>query len=872
MELRLAGRTAWLALAAAICALSWAQSGNAPPQTRRAAREAGLQERARRLNAEVLSLQRTIRESDENGRRALQQRAAGPLQARARALRDLARSNPAEALRFLLDSQALDALRTDFPELASELEQHGEWEGPVDTLVLDGEDLEDHEVVHHLRLDGGEVLEVRMAGPEPEGIECGRRARFRGVRIGEVVVAAEGEVLGAADAKAAAEGRTATAACGPRGQQNIAVLLVTFPGVAAPSGVTPASVHTMLFGMAGRSLHGYWNEASYGQTSASGTVLGWYTLDRVYTCDEYYAMRSAAIAAADADIDFRNYNRLFIIFPNPGGCSWAGISNVGCSSFTSADGTVPASSTWMLAQYFTGVDNAVRLAAHEGGHALGLMHARSRRFTGEPLAAPGTAGTISEYGDILSAMGSWNLGHYNVEQKIRLGWLSSANVQQVQSAGTYTLRPLEMPAGGVQALQVARGGSSNAWLWLEYRQPLGSYDTTLNPQVFTGALIHYRDSSTGSYTDLLDFTPATTSFGDAALAAGSTWQDPYTGLSISPASPSSSGLTVNISYASSPCAEAPPSLSLSPPNPSAQPGGSVSYTLTLRNNDSSTCGSRAFSLSSTLPQGWTTTFSQSSVTLAPGQSANVTMTKSVPASASPATYQVNAVAQSQSASVTATASLTVAAACSMAAPTLSLSPSNPSAQPGSSVTYTVSIRNNDPSSCSARSFSLSSTLPQGWTTAFSSASVTLAPGQSMNLTMTKTVPASASPSTYQVNAVAQSQSGAVAASASLTVVAPAPLSVSFSQQAAVSAVRTSVNFTVQVLSGSSPASGATVMFTLRKPGGATVVSPPVRTDSKGIASWSYRFQNKDPKGVYTVTATAAFNNQTATATSTVTLQ
>jgi uncharacterized repeat protein (TIGR01451 family) len=208
----------------------------------------------------------------------------------------------------------------------------------------------------------------------------------------------------------------------------------------------------------------------------------------------------------------------------------------------------------------------------------------------------------------------------------------------------------------------------------------------------------------------------------------------------------------------------------------------------------------------------------------------------------------------------------------MAAPTLSLSPSNPSAQPGSSVTYTVSIRNNDPSSCSARSFSFSSTLPQGWTTAFSSSSVTLAPGQSANLTMTKTVPASASPSTYQVNAVAQSQSGAATALASVTVAAPAPLTVSFSQQAAVSAVRTSVNFSVQVLSGGSPASGALVMFTLRKPGGATEVSPPIRTDSKGIASWSYRFQNKDPKGVYTVTATAAFNNQTATATSTVTLQ
>ncbi len=688
--------------------------------------------------------------------------AAEQLRERAMALKELARTDPAEALRLFLDEGALASLRKEFPGQAALLEQHGEWEGPVETLVVDDENLEEHETIHFLEAEG-ETLEVRVAGEQPEGIECGKRARFRGVRIGEVVAAMEGVVVASGDAAAAP-------ACGPRGPQNIAVLLVTFPGIAPPAGVTPASVHSMLFGTSGRSLHGYWNEASYGSVTATGTVLGWYTLNQTYSCNDYYAMRNAAIAAADPDIDFRNYNRLFIIFPNPGSCGWAGLSNVGCGSFSSADGTINASSSWMLAQYFTGTDGAVKLSAHEGGHALGLMHSRSRRFTGEALGPLGTAGTISEYGDVQSAMGSWNLGHYTAEQKLKLGWLATSNVITVQSAGNYTVKPLEMPGGGSpQALQIQRGTGNNAWLWLEFRQPVGNYDTTLNSQIFSGALIHYKDSNTGSYTDLLDFTPATNSFNDASLPAGSSWQDPYTNLSLSITGATSTGLSVQVVYGSAPCTEAPPTISLSPPNPSAEPGKSAGYTVTLKNNDSANCASRIFDLASTKPQGWTTTFSSPSVTLVPGQSVNIAMTKSVPDSAAPGTYEVDAVASASSTQVSATASLTVVAPPPPPPP-------------------------------------------------------------------------------------------------------PAPLTVSFNQSAATVNVRTSVQFSAVVLSGDKPAAGATVVFELRKPDGSTTSSRGIKADSAGIATWSYRFQNKDPKGSYTVTATASYNGQTASASTTVTLQ
>jgi len=862
-----------MTLSAALGALSWAQDGSGSPGGRQAARRAELAAKAREWNALVLESGNRSRITERESRRAIQLQAGEVLRERARVLQELARTDPAEALRVMFDEKALAALRASFPEESGLLEQHGEWEGPVDTIVMDGEDLEQHEVVHHLQ-SAGETLEIRLAGPQPEGIGCGAWVRFRGVRIGDVVAAEEAEIAAADSAVSKSGERAAAAACGPRGPQNIAVLLVNFPGVSPPSGVTPAQVHSVLFGTTGRSLHGYWNEASYGQTSATGTVLGWYTLDRVYSCDEYYAMRSAAIAAADADIDFRNYNRLFILFPNPGGCSWAGLSNVGCSSFSSAEGTISASSSWMLAHYFADTDKGVKLSAHEGGHGLGLMHARSRRFAGEPLGAPGAAGTISEYGDSHSAMGYWNLGHYSVEQKLWLGWLTSANVQQVQTAGTFTLKPLETPAAGPQALQVQRGSGSSNWLWLEFRQPLGKYDTTLGQQIFSGALIHYRDTTAGSHTDLLDFTPATSSFSDAALAAGSAWQDPYTNLRLSVTGASSSGLTVTVGYGIAACTAAAPTLTLSPPNPSAQPGGSAGFTATLRNNDAASCGSRTFSFASTLPQGWTTTFSSPGVTLAPGQSVSITMTKSVPPSTTSGTYGVNLTAQSSTGSVSAAANITVLTACAQATPTLSLSPSNPSAQPGATVSWSLSIRNNDSSSCSSRSFSLSSSQPAGWGTTFSSQSLALAPGQSATVTMTKSVPSSTPSGTYAVNATAQSSQSTANATASVTVQAAsstsAPLTVAFQQTVLITSNRSSLVSTVRVLSGTAPVAGAAVTFALRKPDGSTETSRAIQTDSAGLASWTYWFQKKDPPGFYTLTATATHSGRTASASTSLT--
>ncbi len=340
-------------------------------------------------------------------------------------------------------------------------------------------------------------------------------------------------------------------------------------------------------------------------------------------------MRAAAIEAADPEVYFPGYTRIFIILPNPGGCGWAGLGTLGCSTLSSpGDGSFVASSAWQLVNYMSTRDQGVKLSTHEGGHNLTLHHASSRDFGSEALGPLSAAGTRSEYGDVFSAMGSWNLGHYPAPHKLRLNWLDAGtNILTVENNGSFSVQPIETIPAGVQALKVRRGTGNDAWLWIEYRQPIGLYDSTLSTQPFSGALIHYEDSTTGTRTHLLDFTPETSSWRDPALLVGKAWTDPYSNVSISIESASATALGVAVYYGAIPCVPANPTVSISPSNPTAQAGSEVTYTVTVTNNDSAGCSSSTFQLISALPDAWSSSFASSSLVISPAQSMSTTMTK-----------------------------------------------------------------------------------------------------------------------------------------------------------------------------------------------------------------------------------------------------
>src|SRR5215467_1799383 len=96
--------------------------------------------------------------------------------------------------------------------------------------------------------------------------------------------------------------------CSTIGPQNIGVIMVTLPGVTPPSWVTPDYVNGLFFSETDPSLNRFWQQASLGQTSAQGTVVGWYTLNGTYSCSDNTPFITDALNAAISDgLQLQNY-------------------------------------------------------------------------------------------------------------------------------------------------------------------------------------------------------------------------------------------------------------------------------------------------------------------------------------------------------------------------------------------------------------------------------------------------------------------------------------------------------------------------------------------------------------------------------------
>jgi len=202
--------------------------------------------------------------------------------------------------------------------------------------------------------------------------------------------------------------------------------------------------------------------------------------------------------------------------------------------------------------------------------------------------------------------------------------------------------------------------------------------------------------------------------------------------------------------------------------------------------------------------------------------------------------------------------------CNRVNPTLTLSPPNPSAQSGTNVVYTLSLTNNDTAGCTSSTFNLASTLPAGFVTAFGAAALTVSPGQTLSTTMTKSVPAGFTPGTYAINAAATDTNHSASAGANVTVTAPPePITVSLVASPTTVAVRSNVTLTATVAKSSGPVSGASVTFTVIRPGGGTSTAT-ATTNASGVAAVSYRAQQR---GNYSATARATSNGATATSSS-----
>jgi M6 family metalloprotease-like protein len=787
-------------LPALVAGVSFAMAAASAPGTAPATAPAAGED-VRSLNGEALRLQSEARRSKSAD---VETRAGRSLERRNRALRELIERDPAAAAAIALPAEVLQQLGQTFPTQKASLEQRGAWDGEVEYLIEDDAKLKSHREIFKLHR-GRETFDLKFAGRAPPRMKSGQKLRVRGVLASRAVAATEVEVL-----DAFLGGTTATmtlqdanaAQCGTTGPQSILTVLVNLPSYKLPGSVTPDFMRGVIFGNSSSSstsnpdwsVNDFWQEASDGRTwvDSGSTVVGPIQLNSDFnktstggtTCDNY-GLRDAVIAAIDGQVDFRNYSRIQIIMPANGACSWAGTANVGCRTMSSpGDGSFYASVAWQRAESMTSRASAVQLSTHELGHNLSLSHAGSRDFGSEALGPLGASGTLSEYGDPFSTMGSWNFGFYAASHAAnQLNWLSGgSNYRVVDTSGTYTIQNYENRPAGLKALKVRRGSGTNDWLWIESRQNSGAYSSQLSSYVYGGALIHFEDGTTGNDSHLLDFTPETSTFADGVLAAGRTWSDPYSNVSVTVNSVSSTGTTVTVNYGPVVCTPAAPSVSLSPVAVSTDRGTATQLAVVVRNNNSSACPAESFSLTAAVPANWTGALGTSTVSLASGQQSAVNLVVAVPGAAALGTYAVSVTGKGATNALTAkgdgnvTVTEPPAPVCSAASPTLTVTPSKATVEPGGKATLSISVRNNNSPACAAESLGIQTIGPAPWSYALGTTTLNVASGTEAQTSLTVGVPTGTDPGLNMVVVSVKNAAGGANATTTATVEVTRPSS------------------------------------------------------------------------------------------------
>lgn len=599
--------------------------------------------------------------------------AVASLVATARSRRDamlaLLAIDPAEAFKVALPAE----LRMQFPgEAAPLVEQDVTEEGELEVYHVDYEDPALNHYGYALATRTGR-LALYFAGTPPQAV-TGAHVQVTALKLDGALLAASGDSVTTTKA---------TALPNTLGPQKTLTILVNFTGNAVQP-FTVASAQSTMFG----SVSNFWYENSYQQTTLTGDVAGWFTVaPSSTTCDYSYVASAGRQAAQAAGYNLSNYTRFLFVFPGTG-CGWIGLSYVGGNP----------SQSWVLSSSFT-----LRVIAHELGHALGLYHSHSLDCGTTAIAASGC--TKSEYGDVFDVMGSAGT-HYNAFQKERLGWLNAGvsppitAIAAASGSGNYAIAPLESARDATsRALKIPRAaacGSASDYFYVEARRAIG-FDSSLgtNTSMLNGVLLHDATPSSPDTSYLLDMTPATSAWSDAALPAGVQFTDPGSGLTITPVSVGSTGSTINVTYPPASCTHAAPKIILTPTGTLYTSAGSTAtYSATVTNNDSCGCPSSAFSISADVPAGWTANNPQTGV-IAPGASGSALLGIGTASSAAAAFYTIastaaNTAAPTYAASADATVAvmtaLTVKAAASQATYTR---PARPNLTLYASITATV---------------------------------------------------------------------------------------------------------------------------------------------------------------------------------------
>jgi fibronectin type 3 domain-containing protein len=302
-----------------------------------------------------------------------------------------------------------------------------------------------------------------------------------------------------------------------------------------------------------RSIASYYSELSNGKMAVSGDVFGYFTLSMNTPTCEYATWGSAARQAAiAAGINLSAYTNVVHAFTKQSACWWGGM------------GQLPGKYSWLNGNL------SLYVVSHELGHNFGAHHASSLTCTqsGSRVAFSSNC-TADEYGDPYDVMGYGGERHMQAWHRKQLGFLTTSDQQTVTANGRYFVSTAEIDGGSPRILRVTR--PSGKYYYLELRQPYGLFDNfTSTALAVTGVTIRIAPDTKVTQSQLIDAHPATSTFSDAPLKPGETFNDPVNGISITTSSISPTGAQLRIQLGPDTVAPAAPTdLSTTVPSPTS---------------------------------------------------------------------------------------------------------------------------------------------------------------------------------------------------------------------------------------------------------------------------------------------------------------
>ncbi len=319
----------------------------------------------------------------------------------------------------------------------------------------------------------------------------------------------------------------------PLGARKVAVILFNFQNAPVEPWTT-AEIRGALFTDVD-STSAYYEEQSggslhlTGKVDPDGDVFGWYTIPyatgvNCYSPVAYTEWAEAASAAAVADgKDLSGYDHIVYVWSPYHDCPFSGVGDLG------------GDEVWINGFTLEGV----RLVAmHELGHNFGLYHSSTLNC----LDAAGERVSISrdcrpeEYGDPFDIMGQLASTHLHTWHKRQLELLDFREYpvgtsRTMDGSGIFllTIAPEEQPLPGTIQTVIVPGALTQATAfspdyYVEFRQPFGFFEAFApTDPVVNGVSI--RVAPIAGYSYLLDATPETSTFLDAAVPVGRSFVD-----------------------------------------------------------------------------------------------------------------------------------------------------------------------------------------------------------------------------------------------------------------------------------------------------------------------------------------------------------